>query len=178
MSTSFGSTVTPGRTCCRPLTITRSPGFRPSVIFAQAVVKCSQPDGAGDHLVLLVDDVEDLLALVGVEGAVADQQALVWADRWEPGRGRKARGGGPGPCWGTRPAPVWCRSSGLTWLSTKLIGPPVWVALLVGQAQRTRGTRRRGASPPCLRGPTAGRAARCARPRRSRRTSGPPTRWS
>ena len=32
MSTSFGSTVTPGRTCCRPLTITRSPGFRPSVI--------------------------------------------------------------------------------------------------------------------------------------------------
>src|SRR5262249_39013956 len=32
MSTSFGSTVLPRRTCCKPLTITRSPGFRPWLI--------------------------------------------------------------------------------------------------------------------------------------------------
>ena len=32
MSTSFGSTATPGRTCCRPLTITCSPGLSPPVI--------------------------------------------------------------------------------------------------------------------------------------------------
>ena len=77
MSTSLGSTATPGRTCCRPLTITRSPGFRPSVDLPQPVVQRPQPDRAGDDLVLLVDDVEDLLALVGVDGAVADQQGPV-----------------------------------------------------------------------------------------------------
>src|SRR5262249_13953331 len=32
LSTLPAATVMPGRTCCRPLTITRSPGFRPSVI--------------------------------------------------------------------------------------------------------------------------------------------------
>ena len=33
----------------------------------------SQPDGTGDHLALLVDDVENLLALVVIKGALADQ---------------------------------------------------------------------------------------------------------
>ena len=122
MSTSFGSTVMPGRTCCRPLTITRSPGFRPSVDLPQAVVERPQPDGAGDHLVLVVDDVEDLLALVVVEGAVADQQRLVgWADG-HTDAGEKAGGeafvlvGEHAP---DRRVPVF----GLTWLSTKLIVP-------------------------------------------------------
>ena len=43
----------------------------------QAVVERPYTDGTGDHLVLVVDDVEDLLALVGVEGAVADQHGRV-----------------------------------------------------------------------------------------------------
>ena len=97
----------------------------------QAVVERPQPDGAGDHLVLLVDDVEDLLALVGVDGAVGDQQGLVGRGRWAHGRGRKSRGRAPRPCWGTRPGRRRVPVFGLTWLSTKLIvpwwgNPPRW----------------------------------------------------
>src|SRR5579883_3628924 len=40
----------------------------------QAVVERSQADGARHHLVVLAHDVDDLLALVGVEGAVGDEQ--------------------------------------------------------------------------------------------------------
>ncbi len=43
----------------------------------QAVVERSQPYGAGDHLVLLVHDVDDLLPLVGIDGAVRDKQGLM-----------------------------------------------------------------------------------------------------
>src|SRR5512135_606078 len=56
---------------------------------AQTVMKCSQPDGAGDHLVLLVDNVEDLLALIGVEGALADQQRLVGPANGTPDAGEQ-----------------------------------------------------------------------------------------
>ena len=45
MSTSFGSTVMPGRTSCRPLTITRSPAFRPSSIARSP--SCSDPTRMG-----------------------------------------------------------------------------------------------------------------------------------
>ena len=90
MSRSLGSTVTPGRTCCRPLTITRSPGFKPLGDLPQAVVERPQPDGAGDHLVLLVDDVENLLALVGVDGAVSDQQGAVGSTDGHADAGEKA----------------------------------------------------------------------------------------
>src|SRR6478672_5305599 len=49
---------------------------------AQAVLQRPGADGAGDDLVLVVDDVEDLLALVGVQGPLADKQGLVGpADR-------------------------------------------------------------------------------------------------
>src|SRR5262249_47489592 len=43
----------------------------------QAVMERSEANRAGDHLVVLVDDVEDLLALVSVEGTIADQQRPV-----------------------------------------------------------------------------------------------------
>ena len=39
---------------------------------AQAIVQRPQADGAGDHLVLLVDDVDDFLSLVGVDGTLGD----------------------------------------------------------------------------------------------------------
>ena len=51
-----------------------------------------QPDGAGDHLVLLVDDVEDLLALVGVDGAVSDQQGVVGLTDGHTDAGEEAGG--------------------------------------------------------------------------------------
>src|SRR5262245_63270552 len=40
----------------------------------QTVVVSTNPDGTGDHLVPLVDDVDDLLALVVVDGALVDEQ--------------------------------------------------------------------------------------------------------
>ena len=67
----------PGRTCCRPLTITRSPGFRPSVIARRPSCSNPEPNGAGDDLVLVVDDVQDLLALIVIDGTVGDQQGLM-----------------------------------------------------------------------------------------------------
>src|SRR5207247_3109971 len=44
---------------------------------AQTVMKCSQLNGAGDHLVLLIHDVDDLLPLIGVQGAVGGEQGLM-----------------------------------------------------------------------------------------------------
>src|SRR5207248_983251 len=49
-------------------------------------------DGAGDDLVLLVDDVEDLLTLVGVEGALVDQQGLVGPADGSPDAGEESGG--------------------------------------------------------------------------------------
>src|SRR5215831_11428507 len=58
---------------------------------AQAVMERSEANGAGDDLVLLVDDVEDLLALVGVEGAVADQQRPVGSADGHPDAAEEPR---------------------------------------------------------------------------------------
>ena len=58
----------------------------------QPVVQRPHADRAGDDLVLVVDDVEDLLALVVVEGAVADQQGLVGRADGHPDAGEEARG--------------------------------------------------------------------------------------
>ncbi len=92
MSRSFGSTVTPGRTCCRPLDDHPLARLQAVGDLAQAVVERPQPDGAGDHLVLLVDDVEDLLALVGVDGAVSDQQGVVGLTDGHTDAGEEAGG--------------------------------------------------------------------------------------
>src|SRR5262249_54032602 len=43
----------------------------------QPVVHLAQVNGPGDDLVPILDDVEDLLARVAVEGALADQQGPV-----------------------------------------------------------------------------------------------------
>src|SRR5262249_28220951 len=45
--------------------------------FPEPVVESPQPDWARHHFVLLIHDVEDLLALVGVKRAVGDQEAFV-----------------------------------------------------------------------------------------------------
>src|SRR3954463_7877994 len=57
-----------------------------------AVVERPQPDGAVDHRILRVDDVEDLLALVGVEGALADQEGLVGPADGGPDAGEQPGG--------------------------------------------------------------------------------------
>ena len=46
---------------------------------SQAVVERTEANGSRDHLILLVDDVEDLLALVRVECAVGNEQGMMWS---------------------------------------------------------------------------------------------------
>src|SRR5262245_54157989 len=100
----------------------------------QAVVERSEPDGTGDHLVVLVHDVDDLLPLVGVERAVTGQQRLVGAANRHPDAGEQpgeeglllveehtAQPYSPGPR--------------VDLVVHEVDGPPVWVALLVGQPQ-------------------------------------------
>src|SRR5262249_13937565 len=94
-------------------------------------------NGAGDHLVLVVDDVEDLLALVGVEGAVADQQGLVGSADGHTDTAEKA--------WekvfllvGEHAPRPYGSGPGVDLVVHEVDGPPVRVAFLVGQPQGAR----------------------------------------
>ena len=44
---------------------------------SQAVVNGSDANGASDHFVLVVDEIQNLLTLVGIEGAIIDQNGVV-----------------------------------------------------------------------------------------------------
>ena len=96
MSTSFGSTLSPGRTRCSPSTISRSVGLqhfdllhrvgrRPAglgdpagaIDLAQAAVHLPDLHDSILDLVLVVDDQHEPLPLVGADGPVADQQRPV-----------------------------------------------------------------------------------------------------
>src|SRR5262249_5655043 len=57
---------------------------------AQTVMERSEPNGARDDLVFLVDNVEDLLALIGVEGAIGDQERPVASADGHTDAGEKA----------------------------------------------------------------------------------------
>src|SRR5262249_20468727 len=101
---------------------------------AQAVMECSEANGAGDDLVLLVDDVEDLLALVGVEGTIGDQQRPVASADGHTDTGEKA--------WekvflrvGEHAPHPYGASLRVDLVVHEVDGPLVGVALLVGQPQ-------------------------------------------
>ena len=147
MSTSFGSTVMPDRTSCKPLTITRSPGFRPSSI--ARCPSCSPPSRTGRETTWLF-----LLRRRGssVPGRCPrrgrDQQGLVGVADGHADAGEKA-GESARPCWETRPDP---QGAGfridlvVDEIDRALVGKPV----LVGQAQRHGPPRVCGPTCPCL----------------------------
>ena len=76
MATRVCATVTPGRTRCRPLTMTTSPAARPFADDAQAVDEPAGLDGPVLNDALLVDDEHEALAQVGADRAIVDERAL------------------------------------------------------------------------------------------------------
>ncbi len=76
-----GATSAPGRTRCRPLTTMRSPGLSPRHD-AQAVDGGAELDLAVGGLVVVADDQDELLVLVGADGALVDEQARARSSRW------------------------------------------------------------------------------------------------
>ena len=77
IATRSGATTTPGWTRCRPLTTTFSPGCSPCCTMRRPSV--SRPTFTGRYvdLVLRVDDVHELLALIGADRAVIDQHGAI-----------------------------------------------------------------------------------------------------
>ena len=71
------ATVTPGRTRCRPLTMTTSPAARPFVDDAQAVDEPARLDGPVLDDALLVDDEHEPLAEIGADRAIVDERRAV-----------------------------------------------------------------------------------------------------
>ena len=134
MSTRFGSTVMPGRTSCRPLTITRSPGFRPSVISRRPSCERPKPNGAGDHPVVLVHDVDHLLPLVRVQGAFGDEQGFVGDADGHPDAGEIAGGERLVLVGEDAPHPQGA-GLGVDLVVDEMDGPAVGVPVLVGEAE-------------------------------------------
>ena len=79
MATRVCATVTPGRTRCKPLTMTTSPAARPFVDDAQAVDEPARLDGPVLHDALLVDDEHEALAEIRADRAIVDERGAVTA---------------------------------------------------------------------------------------------------
>src|SRR5438067_146911 len=97
----------------------------------------SQPDRAGGDFVLLVDDVENLLALIVVEGALANQES--WMGKAD---GHSHAGEIPG---GECLVLVWKHSSepqgsglGIDLVINEVHSSPVRETVLIGQPQQHR----------------------------------------
>src|SRR5882724_257545 len=120
-------------------TVHDHPLARPQAVFdrPQAVVQRPHADGTGGHLVLLVDDVEDLLALVGVDGALADQEGLVGLADGSPDAGEQPGGEDLVLVGEYAPQPHGAGPR-VDLVVHEVDGPPVRVAVLVGQPQPHR----------------------------------------
>ena len=78
MEIRLGSTFAPSRTRWMPFTMTQSSGFRPSANDLQAIAQPAELDVAAFDDVLVVDDVDELAALVRSDRPFGDHQIALW----------------------------------------------------------------------------------------------------
>ncbi len=74
MATWVAATVTPGRTRCRPLTITTSFASRPLLTTRRPSIEPARLDGPVTNDVLRVDDEHELASEIGADRAVVDER--------------------------------------------------------------------------------------------------------